>query len=81
MSTIETIVKAVSDNAKSGKWLSCTFTVQHEGEAVAIGVKSYGKWVQRIECRGMVDGIPEQKTLRDLKAKTIDLINAMLVKS
>lgn len=79
--TPETIAKAVADNVKTGRWLSGTFTIESEGQPVAVGVKAFGRWVQRIECRGMVDGVPEQKTLRDLKSKTADMIHAMLAKS
>lgn len=49
-----------------------------DGTTKALGVKAYGKWVQRVELCGMVDGIPEQKTLKALKEKFADLINNMV---
>lgn len=79
--TVEQIAQAVADNAKSGKWLSCTYQIAHPqavGGAVTVGVKAFGKWVQRVECVGLVDGLPEQKTLKALKAQVIGLINGML---
>lgn len=48
MTKIE-FIKMVSDNHKSGKWLSGYFDV----DGVNIGVKSYGKWVQRLEGNGL----------------------------
>ena len=80
--TPETIAQAVADNAKSGRWLSCTFQVQHpDGALLSVGVKAFGRWVQRIECAGLADGIPEQRTLRDLKARTAEIIRAMLAQA
>lgn len=76
--TPEQIAQAVADNAKSGKWLSQTFHIQQGENLAAVGVKSFGRWVQRVEFCGMVDGVPEQKTLKALKTQTADLINRML---
>lgn len=79
--TIQEIAQAVADNAKSGKWLSCTFQLSAPGAVggtVSVGIKAFGKWVQRVECAGLVDGVPEQKTLKALKEKTADLITGMV---
>ena len=38
-------IKMVTDNHKSGKWLNGTFDV----DGINVGVKAYGKWVQRME--------------------------------
>lgn len=77
--TIEQVVQEVANNAKLGKWLSCRYDVSlPDGTTKALGVKAYGKWVQRVELCGMVDGIPEQKTLKALKEKLADLINNMV---
>lgn len=78
---VQEIAQAVADNAKSGKWLSCTFQLDCPGAVggtVAVGIKAFGKWVQRVECAGLVDGVPEQKTLKALKEQTADLITAMV---
>lgn len=79
--TVDQIAQAVADNAKTGKWLSCTYQLAHPqavGGTVAIGIKAFGKWVQVIQCLEFRDGLPEQKTLKALKAGVIDLINGML---
>jgi len=79
--TVEQIAQAVADNAKTNKWLSCTYQVAHPqavGGTIAVGVKAFGKWVQRIQCAGLVDGIPEQKTLKALKAQVIEHIGGMM---
>lgn len=78
--TAEEIAQAVADNAKSGKWLSCTFQLanpQAVGGAVPIGIKAFGKWVQRIECLGIRDSIPEQRTLKALKAHIVESISGI----
>lgn len=79
--TVEAIAQAIADNAKSGKWLSCTFQVAHPqavGGMVPIGVKAFGKWVQRLQCYTVCDSIPEQKTLKALKFEVITAINGIL---
>lgn len=43
--TKEDFIKMVVANHKSGKWLSCTVEV----EGVKVGIKAFGKWVQRME--------------------------------
>ena len=51
---IDKFINLIVSNAKTKKWLSCTEIVQLEsGELATIGVKAYGRWVQRIECNGM----------------------------
>ena len=80
MSTIQDIVNAVAANAKSQKWLSCTFQVTTPDGTFPVGVKAYGKWVQRIECCGLVDGGSEHKTLQALKAETEKLLQRMLAR-
>lgn len=76
--TAEDIAQAICKNAKTQKWLSCTFKLKHDaaiGGYVSVGVKSFGLWVQVIECAGLRDGIPEQKTQKALKAAVIDILN------
>lgn len=78
--TVDQFAQAVADNAKTGKWLSCTFQLAHPeavGGLVPIGIKAYGRWVQRIECQGIRDTIPEQKTLKAFKAAIVDSVNAL----
>ena len=75
-STPKEIADAICANAKTGKWLSCTFDMETDDPmgAIAVGIKAYGLWVQRIECAGMVDGIPEQRTQKALRAAVLDLL-------
>lgn len=75
------VAKAIADNAKTNKWLNTTFEVQDPKDTertIKVGVKAYGKWVQRLECCGLIDGIPEQKTLKELKEKVVALIDAAI---
>ena len=74
---VQDIADAVAANAKTGKWLNCTFTLDDGNK---VGIKAYGKWVQRIECCGLVDGVCEQKTLKALKAEVISTITSMTSK-
>ena len=78
-STPKEIADAICANAKTGKWLSCTFSMETDDPArpQKVGVKAYGLWVQRIECAGMVDGIPAQRTQKALRAAVLDLLTRM----
>ena len=76
--TPEALADLVCKNAKSGKWLSATYSVKVANRApVAVGIKAYGLWVQRIECCGLVDGVSGQKTQKALKAQLVDLLTRM----
>ena len=78
--TIADIVEAIVANVKTGKWLSCTFPMQgDEGIPISVGVKAYGRWVQRIQLAGMCDGIPEQKTIKALRAEATAMLTSMVV--
>ena len=77
--TPETLADLVCKNAKSGKWLSATYSVTVAGRApVAVGIKAYGLWVQRLECCGLVEGVSGQKTQKALKAQLVDLLTRMI---
>ena len=41
-------IAMVANNHKTGKWLSCTVEV----DGTMVGVKAYGKWIQRMEGAG-----------------------------
>lgn len=68
--TVESLAAVIVDNARGGapRWLSATFDVRYGGEFFKVGVKSYGKWVQRIECCGVTASVPEVRTLTALTA-------------
>ena len=78
--TVEEIAAAIVANSKAGNgWLSCRFPVElPDGTRQSVGIKAFGKWVQRIECCGFVDGLPEQRTQRDLRAKVVEKITHMM---
>lgn len=76
--TVEQVAQAIADNAKTGKWLSCHFQVKTEKGVIPIGVKAFGKWVQRIEVFGIVGSVEEKRTLRDLKAETIIMLECLI---
>ncbi|MGF6139068.1 hypothetical protein [Pseudomonas laurylsulfatiphila] len=78
---VQDVADAIAKNVKTGKWLSCTFTINHPNDperTISVGVKAYGKWVQRLECCGCVEGIPEQPTQKALKEKVVSLIDAAI---
>ena len=60
--TIETLTALIVGNAKHKKWLSAHFQITHNGELYSLGVKAFGRWVQRLELCGIVSNVPEQKT-------------------
>jgi hypothetical protein len=76
--TVDQLCAIVAQNAKSKKWISCTFKVQTDRGVFPVGVKAYGLWVQRVECLAMCDGVPEQKTQRALRAQLAELLTRML---
>lgn len=72
--TIDQFVDLVIQNAraKPARWLNCT--VQIEGFPAGVGVKAHGRWVQRVECSGIADGLPEARTLAQLRTDLTDLL-------
>ena len=75
---IDQIVKAIQDNTKTNKWLSCHFDLEHNGQVYKLGVKSFGRWVQRLELCGVVSNVPEQKTNKRLAELCTLEINVLL---
>ena len=73
--TLEQLADAIVANAKTGKWLSATVAV--DGMPAGVGVKAYGRWVQRIECCGITTGVTEQKTNKALRAAVLDELAAI----
>ena len=60
--------KMICDNYKSNKWLSGYYDVEISGVTYSIGIKAYGKWVQRLECNGKITSVEECKTLKAFSA-------------
>lgn len=73
--TKQEFIDMVAANHKRGKWLSCTVSV----EGVNVGIKSYGKWVQRMEanCKPYYSGT-ECKTVKAFKSEISDGIDYLL---
>lgn len=79
MKTVDQFVEMICANVKTNRWLSCTETVQRsDGQCFSVGVKSYGRWVQVMECGAYRDGLPEQKTIKALRDRAQKLVTALL---
>mgnify|MGYP000887023493 CR=1 FL=1 len=65
MTKIE-FIQMIAKNHNSGKWINGTFDV----EGMHIGVKAYGKWIQRMEgnCKPYFSGA-ECKTVSAFKSQ------------
>lgn len=59
-------INMIAANVKTKQWLNGTFDVNGK----RIGIKAYGKWVQRMQVSWELFyiEIPEQKTIKALKA-------------
>jgi hypothetical protein len=68
-------IKLVTDNVKTKQWLNCTVPVTLQNTTFNVGIKTYGKWIQRIELCGIVESIPEQKTNNALSAELTKLLD------
>lgn len=73
--TLDQLADAIVANARTGKWLSAVFAV--DGMPAGVGVKAYGRWVQRIECCGVTTGVAEQKTNKALRTAVLDELVAV----
>ena len=76
--TIDQIFADIQAAAKAKKWVSCTYRINTDKGVFSLGVKAFGKWVQRMECCGITDSIPEQKTWKALKAELHATVNAIV---
>jgi hypothetical protein len=72
--TLDQLADTIVANVKTGKWLSATFDVDG---MPGVGVKAYGRWVQRIECCGVTTGVAAQKTNKALRAAVLDELAAI----
>ena len=70
-------IKLVKNEARTPAWFSGTYTVN----ASQVGIKLYGKWVQRISVETptskFIETIPEQKTLKALAEKLEALLDGV----
>jgi hypothetical protein len=66
--TPEAFAKDVAKHASKG-WVNGTYDVNGQ----AVGIKAYGKWVQRMNVNCLTDG-SEFKTQRDMVAWIVQLI-------
>lgn len=65
--TIDQLCEAVAENVKTKSWYNQRLFIEHDGHTYAVGIKAFGKWVQRIETNGRVGGVEETKTIKALK--------------
>lgn len=70
-------IKMVTDNVKTKQWLNCTVPVTLHNTTFNVGIKAYGKWVQRIELCGIVESVPEQKTNKALALELTKLLDCI----
>jgi hypothetical protein len=76
------ITRLAVANIRTKQWLSCTlpYTLP-DGTTVHVGIKAFGRWVQRLECCGIVSNVPEQKTNKrfaELLDKELEVLFASL---
>lgn len=76
--TIDQLAQLIADNAKTKKWISATFQVQTDKGTFSVGVKAFGKWVQRLEACGLRWDVPEQKTVKALREQSAETLRRML---
>lgn len=78
MKSFNEMVAEIVANAKTDKWLNGAYAIEYEGKAYYIGVKAYGKWVQRIQCGDRYASTTEQKTLKAFKAEVTNELEHLL---
>jgi hypothetical protein len=76
--TIEQILADIRAASKANKWLFCTYRINTDKGIAPLGVKAFGKWVQRMECWGLCDGVSEQKTWKAFDAEFTRVVNSMV---
>jgi hypothetical protein len=76
--TVTEFTKMVTDNSKTGQWLSCTAPVQFDNKTFNVGIKAFGLWVQRLEVNGMTATVPEQTSRASLTVLLITELSDML---
>jgi hypothetical protein len=72
------IVADIREASKANKWISCTYQIRTDEGVASLGVKAFGKWVQRMELLGMADGIPEQKTWKAFEGEFNRVLDSMV---
>ena len=78
--SLDQIISDILQARKDKKWLSCTYRINTDNGIFSFGVKAFGLWVQRVECCGLTDSIPEQKTVKAFKEAFTKLFNSMVPK-
>ncbi len=73
--SISEFLSIVVKESKSNQWHNATYDINGS----IVGIKQFGKWVQVISANGIRDGIPEQKTQKELKEKVLNMLSAMKV--
>lgn len=76
--TLDQIFADMQAAAKAKRWLSCTYRINTDKGILPLGIKAFGKWVQIVQCCGISDSIPEQKTWKAAKAELHATVNAIV---
>ena len=67
--TQDDLIHEIQAAARAKRWLNCTVQLDTPEGPVPVGIKAFGKWVQVLECRGIRDTVPEQRTWRMFDAE------------
>jgi hypothetical protein len=76
--TIEQIFADIQAAAKAKKWVCCTYRINTDKGVFSLGVKAYGRWVQRMECCGLATTVEEKKTWRAFNTAFHDSVNGLV---
>ena len=76
--TLEKILLDIVAARKAKKWVCCTYRINTDKGIFSLGGKVYGWWAQRIECCGITDTIPEQKTIKAFSKLFFDSVNSIV---
>ena len=72
--TKQEFIDTIVNNHRTGHWLNATFDV----EGRKIGVKAYGKWIQRLEHNGRSDGTVEARTVKAFRSDVEELYEGII---
>lgn len=72
--TRQEFIDIIAKNAPKCQWLSYTVVIEGKG----VGVKAFGKWVQRLECNGLKTTVEECKTLKEFKLKVAEALDGVM---
>lgn len=80
VATVEKVIDDVVENHNKGRWIIESYNLGTWSQMDLLGVKAFGKWVQRLEYRGLKRDVPGQKTKKAFRAE-VEKVIAELIKS